>query len=50
MQNAPKYDKLTEDKIQAIVSVLSKGERVELIPTKDGVRVIRVRREEVVRK
>lgn len=47
MQNAPKYDKLTEDKIKAILTVLSKGERVELIPTKDGLRVIHVKREEV---
>lgn len=28
-------------------SVLAKGDRVELIPVKDGVKVVRVRREEV---
>ena len=38
---------LTDDIIKRIESVLAKDERVELIPTKDGVRVIRVRREEV---
>lgn len=31
----------------AIEAVLSNDQRVELIPTKDGVRVIRVKREEV---
>lgn len=33
--------------LQAINSVLKKGDRVELIPTKDGVRVIHIRRENV---
>jgi hypothetical protein len=33
----------------AIASTLAKGDRVELIPTKDGVRVNRIRREEVKR-
>lgn len=33
--------------LQAINSVLKKGNRVELIPTKDGVRVIHIRRENV---
>ena len=37
---------LTADNIRAIEAVLSRGERVELIPTRDSVRVIRVRREE----
>lgn len=35
------------DILQAINSVLKKGDRVELIPTKDGVRVIHIRRENV---
>lgn len=39
--------KLTADKIQAIEHTLSRGERVELIPVKDGVKVVRVRREEI---
>lgn len=38
---------LTQEKIKAAESVLSKGDRVELIPVKDGVKVVRVRREEV---
>lgn len=35
------------DILRAINSVLKKGDRVELIPTKDGVRVIHIRRENV---
>lgn len=38
---------LTDDAIKAIEAVLARDERVELIPTKDGVRVIRVVRKEV---
>lgn len=38
---------LKQSDIKAAESVLSKGERVELIPVKDGVKVVRVRREEV---
>ena len=33
--------------LPAINTVLAKGDRVELIPVKDGVKVVRVRREEV---
>ena len=33
--------------IKAIESVLIKGQRVELIPVKDGVRVVKVKRETV---
>lgn len=40
-------NELTAENIRAINAVLSKDQRVELIPTKDGVRVIHVRREEV---
>lgn len=40
---------LTEADISAINSVLARDQRVELIPTRDGVRVIRIRREEVKR-
>lgn len=39
--------KLTPAHIRAIESVLAKDERVELIPVKDGIRVIKVKREEV---
>lgn len=38
---------LTEKEIKSAEAVLAKGDRVELIPVKDGVRVIRVKREEV---
>lgn len=38
---------LTPDKIKAAEAVLKKGDRVELIPVKDGVKVIRIEREEV---
>lgn len=52
MQNSPKCGKihkneLTQEHITAINAVLAKDQRVELIPTKDGVKVIKVRREEV---
>lgn len=33
--------------IKAIESVLAKGDRVEVIPVKDGVKVMRVKREVV---
>lgn len=33
--------------VRAIETVLSKGDRVEVIPVKDGVRVMRIRRETV---
>lgn len=36
-----------EKTIKTAESVLAKGDRVELIPVKDGVKVVRVRREEV---
>ena len=33
--------------IKAIESILSKGDRVELIPCKDGVKIIHIKRKEV---
>lgn len=33
--------------IKAIENVLAKGDRVELIPVKDGVKVVKVKRETV---
>lgn len=33
--------------IKAIEAILSKGDRVELIPVKDGVKVIHVKRKEI---
>lgn len=41
---------LTENDIKSAESVLAKGDRVELIPVKDGVKVIRIRREEIKEK
>lgn len=38
---------MTPDIIRAIESILARGDRVELIPVKDGVRVVRVKRETV---
>lgn len=38
---------MTEAVVRAIESVLSKGDRAEVIPTKDGVKVVRIRREPV---
>lgn len=38
---------MNEQMMKAIESVLAKGDRVELIPIKDGVKVMRVRRENV---
>jgi len=37
---------LTEEQIKAAERVLHKGDRVELVPVKEGVRVLRIRREE----
>lgn len=38
---------MTADVIRAIEAILSKGYRVELIPVKDGVKVIQVQRKEI---
>lgn len=38
---------ITESMKNAIEKVLSKGDRVELIPVKDGVKIIHIKREEV---
>ena len=38
---------MDEKTIEAIKSVLAKGDRVELIPVKDGVKVIQIRRKQV---
>ena len=48
-KNPEKY-RLTAHHIAAAEAVLAKGDRVELIPVKDGVKVVRVRREEVKRR
>lgn len=38
---------MDEKTIKAIETVLSKGDRVELIPVKDGIKVIHIKRNEV---
>lgn len=42
--------KLSQSEIAAIERTLAKGERVEIIPVKGGVKVVRVKREEVKEK
>lgn len=38
---------MDEKTIKAIETVLAKGDRAELIPVKDGVKIIHIKREEV---
>lgn len=38
---------MDEKQIKVIEAVLAKGNRVELIPVKDGVKIIHIRRKEV---
>lgn len=38
---------MDENQIRAIEAVLAKGDRIELIPVKDGVKIIHIKREEV---
>ena len=38
---------MTEAQAKAIEAILAKGDRVELIPVKDGVKVIQIQRKEV---
>ena len=38
---------MDEKTINAIETVLAKGDRVELIPVKDGVKIIHIKREEL---
>lgn len=40
---------LTVETIKAIETVLSKGDRVEVVPVKDGIKVLRVKRETVLK-
>lgn len=39
---------LTREQIRAAERVLQKGDRVELVPVKDGVRVLWIRRKEAL--
>lgn len=47
MPTSPFLTTMNKKTIDAITAILKKGDRVELIPTKDGVHVIHVRREKV---
>lgn len=38
---------MTDAQVKAIEAVLAKGDRVELIPVKDGIKVINIKRKEV---
>ncbi len=38
---------MDEKTISLIAAILAKGDRVELIPVKDGVKVIRIERKEI---
>ena len=38
---------MDEMQIKDIEAVLAKGDRIELIPVKDGVKIIHIKREEV---
>lgn len=38
---------MDEKTIRAIEAILARGDRVELIPVKDGVKVMEIRRKEV---
>ena len=39
--------KLTNEQIQAILRTLKKGDRIELIPVKDGIKIMHVRKNEL---
>ena len=41
---------MDKNTIRAAEAVLQRGDRVELIPVKDGVKVVRIKREEVNKK
>lgn len=38
---------MTEQVVKAIEAILAKDDRVELIPTRDGVKVVRIKREPI---
>lgn len=47
MLDMDKTVKLSQVQIAAIERTLSKGDRVELIPVKDGVKAVKVTRQEI---
>ena len=40
------FRKLTEQQILLIERIVNKGDRVEVVPVKDGLKILHVRREE----
>lgn len=38
---------MTDQTIKAIEAILAQGDRVELIPTRDGIKVVHIKRENV---
>lgn len=38
---------MDRETVALILSILAKGDRVELIPVKDGVKIIRIERKEI---
>ena len=38
---------MTDAQAKAVEAILAKGDRVELIPVKDGVKVVQVKRREI---
>ena len=46
MGKQPEY-KLTPEQIRAIEATVSRGDRVEVVPVKDGLKILRTKREEV---
>ena len=41
------FEEITPAALATIEAILRKGDRVEIIPVKDGVKIIHIRREEV---
>lgn len=41
---------MDEKQIKAIEAILAKGDRIELIPVKNGVKIIHIKREEIKEK
>lgn len=39
---------MTKETIQEIEKILAKGDRIELIPVKNGVKIIHIRRKEII--
>lgn len=38
---------MTDQTIKAIEAILARGDRVELIPTRDGIQIVHIKREKV---